>query len=127
MTCREAGSFATSVLKNEGIFTLITQSVPREIKHWSVRLMVKYATVTSWQVRQAWAASILNPQCLKTLKINNDSHFVNKVVDFMGLYINLLGKSIVLTADENTRIQALERAQPMLPLRPDQIERPIHA
>ncbi len=115
-----------STQKMEEILTLTTQRVPREATHWSVRLMAKYAAVTAWQVRQVWAASDLKPHRLKTFKISNDPHFADKVVDVVGLYLNPPDNAIVLSVDEKTQIQALDRTQPMLPLRPGQIERRPH-
>ena len=115
-----------STQKLKEILTLTTQRVPREATHWSVRLMAKYAAVTAWQVRQVWAASDLKPHRLKTFKISNDPHFADKVVDVVGLYLNPPDNAIVLSVDEKTQIQALDRTQPMLPLRPGQIERRTH-
>ena len=108
------------------ILTLTTQRVPKEATHWSVRLMAKYARVTTWQVRQVWAASDLKPHRLKTFKISNDPHFADKVVDVVGLYLNPPDNALVLSVDEKTQIQALDRTQPMLPLRPSHIERRTH-
>lgn len=62
--------------------------------------MAKYAAVTAWQVRQAWAASDLNPHRLRTFKISNDPHFANKVVDVVGLSLNPPDNAIVLSVDE---------------------------
>jgi len=115
-----------STQKMKEILTLTTQRVPREATHWSVRLMAKYAAVTTWQVRQVWAASDLKPHRLKTFKISNDPHFSDKVVDVVGLYLNPPDNAIVLSVDEKTQIQALDRTQPMLPLRSGQIERRTH-
>ena len=115
-----------STQKMKEILTLTTQRVPREATHWSVRLMAKYAAVTAWQVRQVWAASDLKPHRLTTFKISNDPHFADKVVDVVGLYLNPPDNAIVLSVDEKTQIQALDRTQPMLPLRPGQIERRTH-
>lgn len=112
--------------KAKAILTLTTHHVPREATHWSVRLMARYAGVTEWQVRQVWAASDLKPHRLKTFKISHDPEFAEKVVDVVGLYLNPPGNAMVLSVDEKTQIQALDRTQPMLPLRPGQIERRTH-
>ena len=61
------------------ILRLTTKRVPKEATHWSVRLMAKYAGVSTWQVRQLWAASDLKPHRLKIFKISNDPHFADKV------------------------------------------------
>ena len=88
--------------------------------------MAKYARVTTWQVREVWAASDLKPHRLKTLKISNDPHFADKVVDVVGLYLNPPDNALVLSVAEKTQIQALDSTQPMLPLRPGQVERRTH-
>ncbi len=80
----------------------------------------------AWQVRQVWAASDLKPHRLKTFKISNDPHFADKLVDVVGFYLNPPYNALVLSVDEKTHIQALDRTQPMLPLRPGQIERRTH-
>ena len=88
--------------------------------------MAKYAGVTEWQVRQVWSTSDLKPHRLKTFKISKDPAFTEKVVDVVGLYLNLPDNAVVLSADEKRQIQALDRTQPMLPLRPGQIQRRTH-
>jgi transposase len=112
--------------KAKEILRLTTERVPREATHWSVRLMAKYAKVTTWQVRQVWEAAGLKPHRLKTFKISNDPQFAEKVVDVVGLYLNPPTNAVVLSVDEKTQIQALDRTQPMLPLRPGQVERRTH-
>ena len=88
--------------------------------------MAKAAGVTTWQVRQIWEAADLKPHRLKTFKISNDPEFANKVIDVVGLYMNPPDNAIILSVDEKTQIQALDRTQPMLPLKPGQIERRTH-
>lgn len=108
------------------VLRLTVNCIPREATHWSVRLMAKAARVTTWQVRQIWEAADLKPHRLKTFKISNDPHFAEKVIDVVGLYMNPPDNAMVLSVDEKTQIQALDRTQPMLPLRPGQIERRTH-
>jgi transposase len=112
--------------KVKEVLTLTVERIPREATHWSVRLMAKYAGITTWQVRQIWEASNLKPHRLKTFKISNDPQFAEKVVDVVGLYMNPPDNAVVLSVDEKTQIQALDRTQPMLPLKPGQIERRTH-
>jgi len=112
--------------KIKRILQLTTERVPKEATHWSTRLMAKYAGVTQWQVRQVWAAADLRPHRLKTFKISNDPHFAEKVIDVVGLYMNPPDDAVVLSVDEKTQIQALDRTQPLLPLRPGQVERRTH-
>lgn len=84
--------------------------------------MAKYAGITTWQVRQIWEAADLKPYRILTLKISNDPEFAEKVIDVVGLYMNPPGNAIVLSVDEKTQIQALDLTQPMLQLKPSQIE-----
>jgi transposase len=108
------------------VLTLTVERIPHEATHWSVRLMAKYAGITTWQVRQIWDAADLKPHRLKSFKISNDPQFADKVVDVVGLYMNPPDNAIVLSVDEKTQIQALDRTQPMLQLKPGQIERRTH-
>ena len=104
------------------ILRLTVERIPRESTHWSLRLMAKYAGVTEWQVRQVWKAADLKPHRLKTFKLSNDPQFAEKVVDVVGLYLDPPDNAMVLSVDEKSQIQALDRTQPMLPLRPGQVE-----
>lgn len=108
------------------ILTLTTQRIPAEATHWSLRLMARYAGTTIHQVQQVWQAADLKPHRLQTFKISNDPHFAEKVLDVVGLYMNPPENAVVLSVDEKTQIQALDRTQPQLPLRPGQIERRTH-
>lgn len=112
--------------KTRQILRLTTQRIPKESTHWSTRLMAKYAEVSQWQVRQVWAAADLKPHRLKTFKISKDPQFAEKVIDIVGLYLDPPDNAVVLSVDEKTQIQALDRTQPLLPLRPGQIERRTH-
>jgi transposase len=115
-----------SAQKIKDVLTLTVERIPREATHWSVRLMAKYAKVTTWQVRQIWEAADLKPHRIKSFKISNDPQFAEKVVDVVGLYMNPPDNALVLSVDEKTQIQALDRTQPMLQLKPGQIERRTH-
>ena len=108
------------------VLDLTTKRIPKESTHWSTRLMAKYAGVSQWQVRQIWEAADLKPHRLKSFKISNDPRFAEKVIDVVGLYLNPPDGAVVLSVDEKTQIQALDRTQPLLPLKPGQIERRTH-
>ncbi len=112
--------------KAKEILNLTVHHIPREATHWSLRLMAKYAGVTVWQVQQVWKAADLKPHRLKTFKISNDPDFAEKVVDVVGLYMRPPENAVVLSVDEKTQIQALDRTQPLLQLRPKQVERRTH-
>ena len=106
-----------------------THQVPKEATHWSLRLMAKYTDTTGWQVSQVWKAAGLKPHLTQTFKISNDPNFAEKVVDIVGLYMNPPDNAMVLSIDEKTQIQALDRTQPQLQQltpRSGQVERRTH-
>ncbi len=108
------------------VLFLTTKRIPQEATHWSIELMAKHAEVTPWQVRQIWKAADLRPHRLKIFKISNDPEFAEKVVDIVGLYMNPPENAVVLSVDEKTQIQALDRTQPGLPLNPSRIGSRTH-
>lgn len=80
--------------------------------------MARHAGVTQWQVRQVWQAADIKPHRLKTFKLSRDPHFAEKVIDVVGLYLDPPDNALVLSVDEKTQIQALDRTQPGLPMKP---------
>jgi transposase len=94
-----------------------TQEKPDNATHWSTRKMAKAVGVGKDTVQRVWAAHGLKPHLVKTFKVSNDPHFVEKLVDVVGLYLNPPEHALVLCADEKTSIQALDRTQRGLPLR----------
>ena len=112
--------------KAREILRWTVERIPRESTHWSLRLMAKHADVTVHQVRQVWKSADLKPHRLRSFKISNDPQFAEKVQDVVGLYLDPPGNSMVLSVDEKTQIQALDRTQPLLPMKPGQIERRTH-
>ena len=108
------------------ILFLTTQRVPAEATHWSTRLMARRARVTQWQVRQVWQKANIKPHRLQTFKLSRDPQFAEKVIDVVGLYLDPPDNALVLSVDEKTQIQALDRTHPKLPLRPGQVERRTH-
>lgn len=108
------------------VLKLTIERIPHESTHWSVRLMAKYAGVSAWQVHQIWKAADLKPHRIKTFKISNDPEFAEKVVDIVGLYMNPPTNAVVLSVDEKTQIQALDRTQPGLPLSASRIGSRTH-
>jgi len=108
------------------VLKLTTERIPHEATHWSVQLMAEYAQASTWQVRQIWKAADLKPHRIKTFKVSNDPHFAEKVIDIVGLYMNPPSNALVLSVDEKTQIQALNRTQPGLPLSPGRIGSRTH-
>jgi transposase len=86
--------------------------------HWSCRSMAKATGVSPATVQRIWSARGLKPHRVETFKLSTDPLFEEKLVDVVGLYLNPPEKAIVLCMDEKSQIQALDRTQPSLPMRP---------
>ena len=99
---------------------------PRNATHWSTRSMAKEMGLTQNAVFRIWRAFGLQPHRQEAFKISADPHFIEKVRDIVGLYMNPPEHALVLCVDEKSQIQALDRSQPLLPLRPGQAERRTH-
>ncbi len=85
--------------------------------HWSVRSMAKAQGISPAAVQRIWSAHGLRPHLVKRFKLSTDPHFVEKLRDVVGLYLNPPENALVLCFDEKSQIQALDRTQPGLPLR----------
>jgi len=96
--------------------TLYTK--PPAATHWSTRSMAKAYGVSNATVQRIWKEYNLKPHLVKTFKLSRDKRFIEKLYDIVGLYLNPPDKAIVFCVDEKSQIQALERTQPLLPLRP---------
>ena len=90
---------------------------PPAATHWSVRTMARAQGISRMAVQRIWKQHNLKPHLVKTFKISRDTHFVEKLYDVVGLYLNPPDKSLVLCVDEKSQIQALDRTQPGLPLK----------
>jgi transposase len=90
---------------------------PQNATHWSTRSMAKAQHLSEASIRRIWRMHNLKPHLIETFKLSRDKHFVEKLTDVVGLYLNPPEKALVLCVDEKSPIQALERTQPLLPLR----------
>src|SRR3972149_1624318 len=90
---------------------------PPAATHWSVRTMARAQGISRMAVQRIWKQHNLKPHLVKTFKISRDTHFVEKLYDVVGLYLNPPDKSLVLCVDEKSQIQALDRTQPGLPMK----------
>ena len=90
---------------------------PEQATHWSTRTMAKHAGVSHTTVQRIWHAHELKPHLVRTFKLSNDKHFVEKLRDVIGLYLNPPEHALVLCVDEKSQIQALDRTQPGLPMK----------
>jgi transposase len=93
-----------------------TQEKPKNATHWSTRTLAEVLGVSQSMVQRVWKANGLKPHLVKTFKVSNDPHFEEKLRDVVGLYLNPPENALVISADEKTSIQALDRTQPGLPL-----------
>jgi transposase len=112
--------------KVEAVLRTTLEKTPREATHWSTRLMAKHCGLTQTAVSRIWRAFALQPHRAESFKLSTDPLFIEKVRDIVGLYLNPPDKALVLCVDEKTQIQALDRSQPLLPMRPGQVERRAH-
>jgi transposase len=100
------------------VVTLTCAEPPGEASHWTGRAMAKTAAISLRSVQRIWAAHDLQPHRIRTFKRSNDPEFAAKLEDIIGLYVDPPAHSLVLSIDEKSQIQALDRTQPGLPLKP---------
>lgn len=102
------------------------ESLPPGATHWSSRGMARASGLSVSTVQRIWRAFGLQPHRMETFKLSTDPNFVAKVRDVVGLYVSPPAHAVVLCVDEKSQIQALDRSQPMLPMRPGQAARRTH-
>jgi transposase len=102
------------------------ESTPRGETHWSTRGLAEATGLSRMTVSRIWHAFGLQPHRSETFKLSPDPQLVEKVRDIVGLYMNPPDHAMVLCIDEKSQIQALDRTQPLLPMRPGQRERGTH-
>ena len=110
----------------ERVVTLTLETTPEDATHWSTRSMAKASGLSQSAVSRVWRAFALQPHRSESFKLSKDPQFIEKVRDIVGLYLNPPDHALVLCVDEKSQIQALDRSQPILPMRPGQIERRTH-
>lgn len=110
----------------EAVIVRTLETLPPDATHWSSRSMAKASGVSISSVQRIWRAFGLQPHRLETFKLSTDPDFVAKVRDVVGLYVVPPEHAIVLCVDEKSQIQALDRSQPLLPMRPGQAARRSH-
>jgi transposase len=110
----------------EAVIVRTLESVPADATHWSSRGMARACGLSVSTVQRIWRAFGLQPHRLESFKLSTDPDFVAKVRDVVGLYVSPPAHAVVLCVDEKSQIQALDRSQPMLPMRPGQPARRSH-
>jgi transposase len=102
----------------EAVIIRTLESTPRNATHWSSRMMARQSGISTSSVQRIWRAFGLQPHRTETFKLSTDPLFIDKVRDIVGLYLNPPQRAVVLCVDEKSQVQALDRSQPVLPLRP---------
>ena len=102
------------------------ETLPPGATHWSLRSMARAVGYAPSTIHRIWRAFGLQPHRAETFKLSTDPLFVEKVRDIVGLYLSPPVRALVLCVDEKSQIQALDRSQPLLPMRPGQAERRTH-
>ncbi|MDZ7344967.1 MAG: IS630 family transposase [candidate division KSB1 bacterium] len=110
----------------EKVCRLTVQEKPKNATHWTTRTMAKRVGLSHNKVAEIWRKYGLKPHIVKRFKMSRDPEFESKMADVVGLYLNPPKKSIVFCVDEKSQIQALQRSQPNLPMRPGSPERQTH-
>ncbi len=115
-----------SAEKEAAIVEATLKSKPKNATHWSTRMMAAAQKVSDSTVYRIWRTHRLQPHRVEKFKASQDPEFVRKVRDIVGLYMNPPEKALVVSVDEKSQIQALDRTQPILPLREGLPERQTH-
>lgn len=112
--------------KSARIVALTLKAPPQGLTHWSTRELAQRVGVSHMSVHRLWQAHALQPHRIETFKFTTDPNAEQKIRDVVGLYLNPPTNAVVVSLDEKTQIQALDRTQPLLPLRPGLPARQTH-
>src|SRR3954454_6615528 len=110
----------------EEVVTKTLEEKPKAATHWSPRGMARAVGLSQSAIVRIWHAFGLKPHKSESFKLSTDPFFVEKVRDVVGLYMSPPENAIVLSVDEKSQVQALDRTQPLLPMTPGQAERGTH-
>jgi len=110
----------------EKVIVETLEKTPRGETHWSTRSMAKHIGLSRSTISRIWRSFGLKPHRSETFKLSKDPLLIPKVRDIVGLYLNPPDRAVVLCVDEKSQIQALNRTQPLLPMRPGMPERRSH-
>jgi transposase len=110
----------------EDVITRTLETTPENATHWSTRSMAETTGLTQNAIWRIWRTFGLQPHRQETFKLSTDPFFVEKVRDVVGLYMNPPEHALVLCVDEKSQVQALDRTQPLLPMKPGFPEKRTH-
>ena len=99
------------------VVALTNQAPPHEATHWTAPAMAKAVGISPSSVRRIWQGHGLQPHRVRSFKLSNDPKFAEKLQDVVGLYLDPPAHAVVLSLDEKSQIQALDRTQPGLPMK----------
>ena len=105
-----------------GVVALTQSDPPAETTHWTAPMMAKEIGISASSVQRIWHAHGLQPHRFRRFKLSNDPNFVENLRDVVGLYVDPPAHAIVLSFDEKSQIQALDRTQPGLPMKKGGLE-----
>jgi transposase len=103
--------------KTERVVALTQTDPPGETTHWTAAMMAGQVGISVSSVQRIWRSHGLQPHRVRQFKLSNDPQFAAKVHDIVGLYVDPPAHAVVLSIDEKSQIQALDRTQPGLPLK----------
>src|SRR6201997_1928066 len=115
---RKPGKPPLPAITVQRVVDLVTGPPPGETTHWTGRMLAKAAGISLRSVQRILEAHQLTPHRVRTFKLSNDPKFAEKLRDVVGLYVDPPEHAIVLSVDEKSQIQALDRTQPGLPMKP---------
>jgi transposase len=115
---RKPGKTPLGVPTVHRVVALTCAEAPGEATHWTGRAMARTAGISLRSVQRIWAAHDLQPHRIRTFKRSTDPEFAARLEDIVGLYVDPPKHAVVLSVDEKSQIQALDRTQPGLPLKP---------
>jgi len=110
----------------EHVIVRTLEETPKGTTHWSTRGMAKASGLSRTTISEIWRAFRLQPHRSETFKLSKDPLLIEKIRDIVGLYMHPPEHAAVFCVDEKSQIQALDRTQPLLPMRPGQVERRTH-
>src|SRR5205085_5406792 len=108
------------------VIALTNQAPPHEATHWSAPAMARAVGISPSSVRRMWKGHGLQPHRVRAFKISNDPNFADKLKEVVGLYVDPPAHAVVLSIDEKSQIQALDRTKPGLPMKPGRCQTMTH-
>ena len=123
---RKPGKAPIAADKAAQLVALTCTEPPHQATHWTGRAMAKAMGLSVGSVQRIWRAHHLQPHRLRTFKRSRDPGFAAKLTDIVGLYLDPPAHTVVLSLDEKSQIQALDRTQPGLPIKPGRCQTMTH-